>query len=82
MAGAIAGAAVGVATVYLFFTDRGRVFRDRLEPTLDDLRHEFGRLQRAFEKVGSIASDGLRAVEFHDARDQRQMRFPNDGTSH
>ena len=81
MASAIVGALVGAAVGYLFFTDRGRTFRDRMEPAMDDLRHEFGRFQRTIEKVGEMASEGMRVVqEFNNARSQSQ--FPTGGTSH
>jgi len=71
MAGAAVGALVGAAAGYLFFTERGRDWRDRLEPTVDDLRREFTRFQKAIEKVGEIANDGLRVVnEFNAARAQ------------
>ena len=81
MASAMVGALVGAAVGYLFFTDRGRTFRDRMEPTMDDLRHEFGRFQRTIEKVGEMASEGMRVVqEFNNARSQSQ--FPTGGTSH
>lgn len=75
--GALAGAAVG----YLFFTERGREFRDHLEPLVDDLRREFERFQRTFEKVGVMASEGMRVVhEFQSARSQSQ--YPGGDTSH
>jgi gas vesicle protein len=81
MASAMVGALIGAAAGYLFFTDRGRSFRDRLEPTMDDLRHEFSRFQRTIEKVGEMASEGLRVVqEFNNARSQSQ--YPTGGTSH
>jgi gas vesicle protein len=76
------GALIGAAAGYLFFTERGRSFRDRMEPTMDDLRQEFGRFQRTIEKVGEMASEGMRVVqEFNTARSQSQ--YPTDrGTSH
>ena len=82
MASAMVGALIGAAAGYLFFTERGRSFRDRMEPTMDDLRHEFGRFQRTIEKVGEMASEGMRVVqEFNTARSQSQ--YPTDGgTSH
>ena len=82
MASAVVGALVGAAAGYLFFTERGRVMRDRLEPAMDDLRQEFGRFQRTIEKVGEMASEGMRVVqEFNAARSQSQ--YPTDrGTSH
>ena len=82
MASAMVGALIGAAAGYLFFTERGRTFRDRMEPTMDDLRHEFGRFQRTIEKVGEMASEGMRVVqEFNNARSQSQ--YPTGGgTSH
>jgi gas vesicle protein len=80
-AGALVGALIGAAASYLFFTDRGRQLRDRLEPAMDDLQREFARFQGTIEQVGRMANDGMRVVqEFNAARVQSQ--FPNDGTSH
>jgi gas vesicle protein len=77
----VIGAVVGAAASYLFFTDRGRVLRDRIEPAIDDLRHEFGRFQGTIEQVGRMASEGARVVqEFTSPRAQQQ--FPGSGTSH
>jgi hypothetical protein len=81
MASAIVGALVGTAVGYLFFTNRGKVFRDRIEPTIDDLRREFGRFQRTLEKVGGVAAEGMRVVqEFNAAR--AQSPFSGGGMSH
>jgi gas vesicle protein len=75
------GALVGSAASYLFFTERGRVLRDRLEPAVEDLQREFSRFQGTIQQVGRMANDGMRAVqEFNAARVQSQ--FPGDGTSH
>ena len=80
MAGVVVGALVGAAAGYLFFTERGREWRERIEPTVDELRHEFRRFQKTIEKVGEMANDGLRVVnEFNAAR--AQSPFPA-GTSH
>ena len=68
-AGAAIGAIAGVAVAYLFFTERGRVLRDRVEPVLDDASREFMRWQRAIETVSDLADDGRRVVhEFNQAR--------------
>ena len=78
-AGALIGAVVGAAASYLFFTERGRSLRDRIEPALDDLQREFGRFQGTMQQVGRMASEGARVVqEFSAARGQ----FPGSGTSH
>jgi len=80
MLGAALGAVCGAAAAYLFFTDRGRGVRDRLEPAVDDLRREFMRFQKTIGKVGDLAHEGLRAMEeFKAARGQ----YPSSGaTSH
>ncbi|MSO46450.1 MAG: YtxH domain-containing protein [Acidobacteria bacterium] len=73
------GAVFGAAAGYLFFTDEGRVLRDRVEPAIDDLRREFTRFQETIEKVGELANDGMRVVnEFNTARAQ----FTVNPTSH
>ncbi len=78
-AGALIGAVVGAAASYLFFTERGRVLRDRIEPALEDLQREFGRFQGTIQQVGRMANEGARVVqEFSAARGQ----FPGSGTSH
>jgi gas vesicle protein len=81
-AGAMVGALVGAASTYLFFTDKGRELRDRIEPAVDDLMRELQRFRRTLEKVGDMANDGLRAFnEFQQARAQTQ--FPSGTrTSH
>jgi gas vesicle protein len=71
MASAVVGALVGAVAGYLFFTSRGRELRGRMEPLVDDLRQEFARFQRTFEKVGDMANEGMRVVnEFNQARAQ------------
>lgn len=78
MFGAALGALCGAAVVYLFFTDRGRELRDRMEPAVDELRREFGRFQKTIEKVGGLANDGLRAMEeFRAARGQSPHQTPH-----
>ena len=80
VAGAMVGALVGAAAGFLFFTDRGRELRDRMEPAVDELRHEFTRFQRTVEKVGDMANEGMRVVnEFNAAR---AANFSSGSTSH
>jgi gas vesicle protein len=79
--GATVGALVGAVVTYLFFTDRGRDLRQRMEPAVDGLRDEFMRFKGTLEKVGDMATEGLRVVqEFNTARTQSQ--FPSERTSH
>jgi gas vesicle protein len=78
--GAVVGAAAGAAAAYLFFTERGRGMRDRMEPLVDDLRQEFTRFQRTVQKVGDMANEGMRVVqEFNEARTRSQF---SEGRSH
>ena len=79
--GTLIGALAGAAVSYLFFTDRGRTVRDRIEPTIDDLMREFTRFRGTIEKVGVMANEGLRALnEFQTARGQTFP--PPSQTSH
>lgn len=78
---AIVGAVVGAAAGYLFFTERGRGLRDRMEPAIDDLQREFMRFQGTIQKLGDMANDGLRVVnEFQAARSQ--ATYAQNRTSH
>lgn len=80
MVSAIVGALVGAAAGYLFFTERGRGLRERMEPAVDDLRQEFARFQRTLTKVGDMAVEGMRVVdEFNNARNRGQ--FGSGGTT-
>lgn len=81
LTGAVIGAMAGCAATYLFFTNRGRTWRARIEPAVDDLRREFGRFQKTVEKLGVMANEGIRVVnEFNAARGP--SHFPSDRTSH
>jgi gas vesicle protein len=81
LVGAIVGAAVGAAATYLFYTDAGQQVRNRFEPAVDDLRREFVRFQKTIEKLGDMASDGMRVLnEFNAARSQSSYNAPR--TSH
>jgi len=78
--GAVVGALVGAAAGYLFYTEHGRVLRDRMEPAIDEMRREFTRFQKTIEKVGELANDGMRVVsEFNQARANSYSTTP---TSH
>ena len=80
-AGATVGAVLGAAVAYLFLTEQGRMFRDRLEPAVDELIGEFEKFRGTIEKIGAMANDGLRALEeFQVARGNTQ--FPTGGTAH
>jgi gas vesicle protein len=80
MAGALVGALIGSVASYLFCTTSGRTLRDRLEPAVDELRHDFQRFQRTIEKIGDMASEGLRVVQEFNAA--RESPYSDSGTSH
>ena len=83
MAGAIVGALVGAAASYLFFTDRGRELRDKLEPAINDLQREFTRFRGTIEQFSHLANDGMRVVEeFRTARGGNGTSFTTPRTSH
>ncbi|MGH9345848.1 MAG: YtxH domain-containing protein [Vicinamibacterales bacterium] len=80
-AGAMVGAVVGAASTYFFFTEKGRSLRDRMEPAIDDVMRDLKRFRGTLEKVGDMASDGLRA--FNEFQQSRQSDFPSGTrTSH
>jgi gas vesicle protein len=80
VAGAIAGALIGAAAGYLFFTHAGKGFRDRLEPAIDDLRREFDRFQKTLGRAAEFANEGVRMVnEFNAARG---TSFPGSAGPH
>ena len=79
-AGATIGALIGAAAAYLFYTDHGRIVRDRLEPAVDELMREFNKFRGTVEKLGGMANDGLRVLqEFQNAR---AHNYPGSGMSH
>jgi gas vesicle protein len=58
--GALLGAAAGTVTGFLLFTERGRQLRQDLEPELENLFREAGKLKAALEQVRDGVS-GLRS---------------------
>jgi gas vesicle protein len=71
IAGALLGAFVGAAAAYMFLTDSGRQFRERMEPAVENLKGDFYRFRSTIEKLGDMANEGMRVVnEFQAARGQ------------
>lgn len=61
LAGSIAGAAVGMAVAYLYFTPRGRSLRRDIEPLVDELVRELGKAHAALKRLrDELADDGPR----------------------
>ena len=59
---AIAGAALGGLTGFLFLTDRGRQLRLELEPRIEEFAREFVNLQGTVSRATSVAAEGWRMV--------------------
>jgi hypothetical protein len=57
-----AGAAIGALVGYLFFTDRGRAWRRRLEPAIDDLARELVSFRGTLARAVGAASEGWRLL--------------------
>jgi hypothetical protein len=58
MVATIAGAVLGGAAGYLFFTERGRALRRQFEPALDDFARELISFRQTVEKTAGIATQG------------------------
>lgn len=56
-----AGAILGAAAGYLFWTDGGRELRRDIEPRLDELVGEAQRLGGAFERTRRAVEEGWRS---------------------
>jgi hypothetical protein len=57
------GAALGGFVGFLLFTDRGRTFRQELEPQLEQLFGEAQRLSTAFDRTRRAVKDGLATLK-------------------
>ena len=82
MAGAIVGQLAGALGGYLFFTDRGRELRDKLEPAVNDLQREFTRFRGTIEQFSHLANDGMRVVEEFKSARGGWSPFSTPRTSH
>jgi hypothetical protein len=62
LAAAVIGAVAGGVWGWLYMTENGRRVRDQIEPKLDDLVNEIGRIRGTVEKARTAASEGLRSL--------------------
>jgi hypothetical protein len=58
MTATVVGALVGGLAGYLFFTERGKAVRRRLEPALEDFAREFSGFRSSVQRIAGIASEG------------------------
>ncbi len=59
----VLGATIGGVFGCLYLTERGRLTLGRIEPLLDQVITEIGRLRGTAEKLREAAQEGRRAVE-------------------
>ncbi|MDE3156081.1 MAG: YtxH domain-containing protein [Acidobacteriota bacterium] len=62
-AATVLGAVAGGVAGYLFFTERGRRLRQQIEPGLDELTRELGRLRATLHKAARAAEEGGRLID-------------------
>jgi hypothetical protein len=72
--GAVAGGVAG----YLLFTDRGRAWRQQLEPALDEAIRDLGRFRDTVLRVAGAAGQGWRLLD----EAMRETRASWSGYSH
>ena len=56
------GAVIGGVWGWLYLTESGRRVRDQIDPRLDDLINEMGRVRGTVEKARSAANEGWRSL--------------------
>jgi len=77
LAATVAGAVIGGAAGYLFFTDRGRALRRQIEPALDDIARELISFRATVEKATGVANEGWKLLnEALGEAGQQPPRYP------
>src|SRR2546429_5680040 len=74
LAATVAGAVIGGAAGYLFFTDRGRSLRRQIEPALDDIARELSHFRGTVNKAAGVATEGWKLL--NEALGEREYRYP------
>lgn len=62
VAATIVGAVIGGIVGYLFFTERGRALRRRLEPALDDFANELHSFRGTVQRAADVANEGWKLL--------------------
>ena len=62
MAATIVGAVIGGVAGYLFFTERGRSVRRRIEPALEDFSHELMSFRNTVQEAAGVANEGWKLL--------------------
>jgi hypothetical protein len=79
----LGGAVVGGVVGYLYFTEAGGRVRSQLEPRLDDVMREIGRLRKTVAKAQSVAAEGWRSLnEVAGGEVHREWATPRQSSPH
>ena len=62
IAATLVGAALGGLAGFLFFTDRGRAMRQKIEPALEDLVRELSSLRGTVQHAADVAGESWRML--------------------
>jgi len=81
MAVTLAGAAVGAAAAFLFFTERGRSLRRQIEPALDNLARELNSFRATVQKASGVASEGWKLLNEAIGEPGTSPRYPGRQTA-
>jgi gas vesicle protein len=77
MVATIVGALIGGVVGYLFFTERGRSLRRRIEPALEDFSRELMSFRDTVQTAGGVASEGWNLLNDTLGEEGRQSaRYP------
>ncbi|HET6957512.1 MAG TPA: hypothetical protein VFI56_13050 [Vicinamibacterales bacterium] len=81
MAVTLAGAALGAAAAFLFFTERGRSLRRQIEPALDNLARELNSFRATVQKASGVASEGWKLLNEAIGEPGTSPRYPGRQTA-
>ena len=70
----VVGALLGAMAGYLFFTDRGRDIRRRIQPSVEDFARELVSFKGAVARARDVASQGWRLMDEVVSETTRQAR--------
>jgi len=74
----LVGAVVGGVAGYLFFTDRGRELRRRIEPALDDFSRELNSFRGTIQHATGVANEGWKLLnEALGDNVQQPLKYPS-----
>jgi hypothetical protein len=73
----VAGAILGGAAGYMFFTQRGRHLRRQVEPAIDDIARELSHFRGTLNRAMGVANEGWKVLNEALGEGGSQGRFPN-----